>query len=503
MKRRTFVGSTVAAAATIPMRSLFAAELHGQSDVDAITLDGKEFTLSGQAVSELASRLRGQLLLAGDDGYDDARRILEPSFDKHPALIAQVTGTADIRTAVEFAAEHQLLLAVKCGGHSAAGKSTCDGGMMIDLSPFRNVRVDPVAQRAWVTGGSLLGAVDHETMAYNLVVPMGTVSHTGVGGLVTGGGFGRLARRFGMSIDHLTGVQIVTADGTLLRANEEENPDLFWGVRGGGGNFGIVTSFEFRLHSMQRRVVGGRIFFPLDRARAILEWCAENVATLPDELAFDFSMDTVPGGKPGRVGFGMCYSGPENRADAVFAPIRRLGKAVVDDIKAIDYVDLQRSGDKIDLVRGGRAPAVARYLKSGFFSEIKPGMIDAIINVVNGNSDPKRGVHMAWQQSGGAIARVPGTATAFAQRNAIGNFIMGVIWPAADDSAPHLKWGREMWPQIEPFIDGYYVNDGETNTNVSSVDSPYRENYPRLVQVKNRYDRHNLFRLNANVEPTI
>ncbi len=501
MKRRSFIQSAIAAATVMPMRPLFAVKLQGQSDVDAIALDGKEITLNGQAVSDLAARLRGQILLAGDHGYDDARRILNPSFDKHPALIVQVTGTADIRAAVEFAAEHQLLLAVKCGGHSASGKSTCDGGMMIDLSSFRSVRVDPVAQRAWVTGGSLLGALDHESMAYNLVTPMGTVSHTGVGGLVTGGGFGRLARRFGMSIDNLTGVQIVTADGSLLRANEEENPDLFWGVRGGGGNFGVVTSFEFRLHSMQRRVIGGRIFFPLDNARDVLNWCAENVATIPDEFAFDFRMDVLPG-KPGMVGFGVCYSGPENQADAVFAPIRRLGKPIIDTIQGIDYVDLQRSGDVVDDVRV-RAQAMASYLKSGFFSEISPGMIDALLNVVNGNSDPKRGIHVAWQQSGGVIARVPNTATAFAQREAIGNIIMTVLWPSSDDSRLHLKWSRETWPQIEPFTDGYYVNDGETNTNVSSVDSTYRENYPRLVQVKNRYDPHNLFRLNANVEPTV
>src|SRR5690606_556180 len=227
--------------------------------------------LTDAALAGLRSQLRGRLLLANDDGYETARQILNPSFDRRPALIVQPTGVADIRTAVNFAQEHGgLLLAVKCGGHSFSGQSTNDRGMMIDLSLFRDVRVDPVARTAWVTGGSLLGAVDHETAPYELVTPLGTVSHTGVGGLVTGGGFGRVARRFGLAIDNLTGVHVVTADGRLLRANAQENADLFWGVRGGGGNFGIVTSFEFRLHPMNPMVMAGDLVFPIARARDAL-----------------------------------------------------------------------------------------------------------------------------------------------------------------------------------------------------------------------------------------
>ncbi len=282
MKRRTFIrsGLGAAAAASLPfperLEAAFADAVFRPApavpaDLRAITGDGREITLASEAVADLAARLRGRVLVAGDDGYDGARRILNPSFDKRPALIAQVTGAADVRTAVDFARENEgLLLAVKCGGHSYSGKSTYDMGMMIDLSPFRNVRVDPVAQRARVTGGSLLGQVDHEAMAYDLVTPMGTVSHTGVGGLVTGGGFGRLARRFGLSVDTLLSVDVVTADGDFLRASAEENPDLFWGVRGGGGNFGIVTSFEFGLHPMQRQVLFGQIMYPISMVRDVL-----------------------------------------------------------------------------------------------------------------------------------------------------------------------------------------------------------------------------------------
>jgi hypothetical protein len=262
MKRRTFLRSSLAAAAAATVT------LPRPRDVNAVTGDGAEITLRGSEIADLSGRLKGRLLLSGDEGYDAARRILNPSFDKHPALVAQVTGVADIRTAVDFARDHELLVAVKCGGHSASGKSTCDGGMQIDLSPFRGTRIDPDARKAWVTGGSLLGQLDHEAMAFGLVTPMGTVSHTGVGGLVTGGGFGRLARRFGLAVDNLTSVHVVTADGQFHRANAEENSDLFWGVRGGGGNFGIVTDFEFDLHPMQREVVGGAIVFPIVRPEA-------------------------------------------------------------------------------------------------------------------------------------------------------------------------------------------------------------------------------------------
>ena len=272
MKRRTFVRSSIAAAiaTTIPAKRLLGARYNPfqqvPPDVDAITGGGSEITLKGADVADLAARMKGRLLLGGDEGYDDARLILNPSFDRNPTLIAQVTGTADIRSAVDFARENDRLVAVKCGGHSASGKSTCDKGMMIDLSPFRNTRIDPKARRAQVTGGSLLGQLDHEAMSHGLVTTMGTVSHTGVGGLVTGGGFGRLGRRFGLAIDNLRSVDVVAADGQLHHTSPDENQDLFWGVRGGGGNFGVVTSFEFELHPMQRTVVFGRILFPISLA---------------------------------------------------------------------------------------------------------------------------------------------------------------------------------------------------------------------------------------------
>src|SRR6187455_3084488 len=258
MKRRQFLNSSLlAAAVSMPgMRAAYAVAGAGTvADIPAVTGDGREVILRGPDVRDLAGKMRGSLLIATDTGYDKARLVRNPSFDKHPALIAQPSGAADVQAVVSFARANNLLVAVKCGGHSHSGQSTCDRGLQIDLSQFRGVRVDPRARRAWVDGGTLLGEVDHECMAHGLVAPLGTVSHTGVGGLTTGGGFGRLARRFGMSIDNLESVDVVTADGQLHHASAKENPDLFWGVRGGGGNFGVATNFEFRLHPREREVI--------------------------------------------------------------------------------------------------------------------------------------------------------------------------------------------------------------------------------------------------------
>jgi len=502
MKRRTFLRSSLgaAAAATLPFpRGLEAAYRPAPkvpADLQAITGDGREITLTSEAVADLAARLKGRVLLAGDDGYDGARQILNPSFDKRPALIAQVTGTADVRAAVDFARENDgLLLAVKCGGHSFSGKSTCDLGMMIDLSAFRNVRVDPIAQRARVTGGSLLGQLDHEAMAYDLVTTMGTVSHTGVGGLVTGGGFGRLARRFGLSVDNLLSVDVVTADGEFRRASADENPDLFWGVRGGGGNFGVVTSFEFRLHAMQRQVLAGQIMYPISRVREVLALYGEYAPGVPDELQLDCVVVLPPGGQPGVVGFDLCYSGPPSQADRVLAPLRRLGTPIQDTVQGTDYVVLQRSGDTEDF------RAQASYLKSGFLAGIPSGLIDAIADGIEGH--PERMTQLVFVQGGGAIGRVPNQATAFAQREEFANLLCIVGWPYPTDGSEHIAWIRQFWPSMEPFTRGFYTNDLGSDATAEAINANYRGNFNRLVAVKNRYDPDNLFRLNANVEPSV
>ena len=501
MRRRHFLrsGAALAAAAVLPtprrLDALYRPVTRPANDVRAITGDGREVVLHADAIADLATRIRGRVLLAEDAEYDQARMILNPSFDKRPALIVQVTGAADIRSAVRFARENEnLLLAVKCGGHSFSGASTCDLGMMIDLSGFRAVQVDPVAQTARVTGGSLLGQVDHETMAYGLATPMGTVSHTGVGGLVTGGGFGRLARRFGLSVDNLLSVEMVGADGEFHRASEEENPDLFWGVRGGGGNFGIVTSFQFRLHPMQRQVLGGQIVFPISMARQALKVFGEYGPTAPDTLMIDCAVIIPPGGEPGIAAFAVCYSGPPGQADRALAPLRAVGRPIVDDVRPMEYVAIQKSGDVSDF------RAQAMYLKSGFVSEIAPGLIDVIADGIEGH--PGRITQMVLVQGGGAIGRVPNSATAFSQRDKLANLLGIVGWPHATDGSEHASWIRGYWPSVEPYTRGFYTNDLEPEHSAQAVNENYRENYDRLVQVKNRYDPTNLFRLNANIEPS-
>jgi FAD/FMN-containing dehydrogenase len=506
MKRRTFLRSAAAtaAAASLPipgtgprsLAALYRLAPLDPPDVVAETGDGRRVVIRGGDLADLRDRLRGPLLLAEDDGYEEARLILNPSFDRRPALIVQPTGVSDIRAAVDFAREHDgLLLAVKCGGHSYSGKSTCDRGMMIDLSRFRDVRVDPAARRARVTGGSLLGAVDHETMAFGLVTPFGTVSHTGVGGLVTGGGFGRLSRRYGLSVDNLASVDVVTADGRLQHASATENPDLFWGVRGGGGNFGVVTSFEFRLHPMGRQVVAGQIMFPLSLAADVLRLYQDYGFQAPDELQLDYGMVIPPGGEPGMAGFAVCWSGREGDAERVLAPIRRLGTPLVDNVESRDYVALQRSVDDDD------PRAQAWYLKTGFIYELSPALIRAIVEPFRGH--PDRLTRLFFQQGGGAIARVPTEATAFSQRDAAANMLCATIWRFGSDPTEHIRWIQEYWSGLEPFTHGFYVNDLDPDLTAAQIQANYRQNLDRLVAVKNRYDPTNLFRLNANIRPTV
>ena len=317
MNRRHFFRSSLAlaVAAALPYRRACGA---GTAQLSASDLQG------------LRGALRGALLLPGEAGYNAARRVLIDTIDRHPALVVQPSGAADVRTAVTFAREHELLLAVKGGGHSDAGFGTCDGGLQLDLSSLRGVRVDPATRTAHVAGGSLLGELDHEAMACGLVTTAGTVSHTGVGGLTLGGGYGRLARRFGLALDNVRAVDIVTADGRLRHASDKENADLYWGVRGGGGNFGVVTAFEFALHPMQRQVVSGSLVFPLSRLKELLAAYAEFSYHAPDDLYNDFIV-SLPAGKDGVVVFSLCYSGAPEHAEAVIAPLRKLGdrKSVV------------------------------------------------------------------------------------------------------------------------------------------------------------------------------
>jgi FAD/FMN-containing dehydrogenase len=497
INRRRFVHSSLAAAVAcaLPAHRLFAldqAATQAAGGLAAVKLDGSPTVIEQAALADLKARLRGPLLVAGDAGYDAARRVLNESIDMHPALVVQPTGAADVQSAVNFARERELLVAVKCGGHSPSGKSTCEKGLQVDLSRLRGVRVDPASRRAFVEGGTLLGEIDHEAMALGLVTTCGTVSHTGVGGLTLGGGFGRLARRFGLALDNVRSVDIVTADGKLRRASPEENPDLYWGVRGGGGNFGVVTAFEFALHPMQREVIAGDVVFPAERARELLAFYGEYSSSAPEELQVDFFMNAPPGGRPGAAVVSACWSGPAADAERVFAPVRALGKPVADTIQARDYCAVQRMHDRADPRNEGT------YLKSGFINGFPAGLAETVIGEFRG--DPGRGTAFFIQQAGGAIGRVATDATAFPHRRATHGIFTTVSWSLDSDRAPHVARCREYWSKLEPFTDGYYTNE-TGDEGQRRIDDNYQGNLPRLRAVKKKYDPANLFRLNANVVP--
>ncbi|MEE4293539.1 MAG: FAD-binding oxidoreductase [Xanthomonadales bacterium] len=498
MKRRRFLSQSIAAtvAATLPARALWAESLRHtptevSGNINAVTGNGKQVTLARAAVQEFSDSLKGKLLLPGIEGYDEARLLINPDFDKHPALVVQPTGPADVSSAVTFARENELLLAVKCGGHSASGQSSCDGGMQIDLSAMRGVRVDPSARTARVEGGSLLGELDHETMAHGLVTTAGTVSHTGVGGLTLGGGFGRVGRRFGLTLDNALEFDVVTADGRLRRASMEENPDLFWGLRGGGGNFGIVTSFLFRLHPMQRTVGSGRFIFPFSEAKQVMNFFAEYADSAPDELQVDGGIGGPPGQEPGVI-IMVVWSGDPARTEEVFAPIRKAGTVVSETVTPMDYVALQRSGDYDD------PRAFSGYMKSGFTGALSPALIDDLVD--NFEASPSRATRVVFQQSGGAIGRVAADATAFAHRESKHNMLSFVSWKYGEDGSDHVRYIKSHWANMEKYTRGFYTNDmfGEGQ---EVVNANYRGNFSRLVEIKKAYDPGNLFRLNANVKP--
>jgi FAD/FMN-containing dehydrogenase len=462
------------------------------SDIDAVTSNGAQITLPRAVVQELSDSLKGKLLLPGSAAYDDARLLLQPAYDKHPALVVQPTGAADVQHAVNFARDNSLLLAVKCGGHAAAGTSSCDRGLQIDLSQLRNARVDRAAKTARIAGGSLLGELDYEAMAHGLVTTAGTVSHTGVGGLTLGGGFGRLGRRFGMSIDNVLEMDIVTPDGKLRRVGPQNDADLYWALRGGGGNFGVVTSFLFQLHEMQRDVVTGYVAYPLSEAKQVLRFYGEHSMKMPDEMSMGAGIGNRPG-KEASLGIYFVWSGDAAEAEKHIAPLRKAGTVVSENSRTMDYVAVQRSGD-IDDTR-----AFTGQMKSGFLNEVSEELVEALVD--NFELHPDRGTRIGFAQSGGAISRVGRTETAFSHREAQYHLLSFVSWPSGADATGHIDYIDAHWSNVEPFTTGFYVNDYFDQTQ-EQVNRTYRENFPRLLEIKKQYDPTNLFRLNANIRST-
>ena len=501
MRRRTFVQSALATAvaASVPVGQLLAASGRSTTkiagDINAITGSGEAKVIEKAVVEELAASLRGRLLLPSSEGYDAARKVWNGMIDKRPALIVQCQGPADVTHAVNLARDYDLLTAVRGGGHNVAGKGVCEGGIMIDLSPMQGVRVDPKARVAWAEAGTLLHALDHESQLYGLATPAGVVSHTGAAGLTLGGGFGRLSRVYGLTCDNVRSYDVITAAGEFKRARVSENPDLFWGLRGGGGNFGVVTGFEYQLHPVGTEFLAGAIMHPIANAREVFTFFAEVESTAPNELQISSNAIMFPNGK-GFVSMGLFYNGDMAEGEKIMQPLREFGKPMNDDIGPERYVDIQQRTDR-NVPHGNRY-----YQKAGFFNEIQPGLIDAIMDIVE-NPRPFS-TTLIFSQVGGAIKDVPNDATAYANRAAQQQMVLGASWPKQHDQEDeYIARVREAWQTIAPFSNGVYTNNMMGDEGTKKVIANYGENYKRLVALKNEYDPTNLFRLNVNVAPSV
>lgn len=495
MKRRAFVqlamGAAAASVARWPLHAAEAAAANPIADLRAVTGTGKQIVVPRGAVAELRSGLRGALLLQGDAGYDNARHIWNGAFDRHPALIARCEGASDVIQAVNFARQHELLVAVRGGGHSLSGQSVCDAGLMIDLSPMKSVQVDPVARLARVEPGVALGQFDREAQFFGLATTAGTVSDTGVAGLTLGGGFGRLARKYALACDNLESADVICADGKLRHASAEVNPDLFWGLHGGGGNFGIVTAFQFRLHSVGPIVYSGTMLYDTAQRQAVMRAYADFAAQAPDELNADAGLGRM---KDGRSVFyvEVCYCGPLSQADTVLAPLRRL-KPIRDTLKPMPYVEVQSAGDP----PWGQGV----YEKSGFLRSLTPELIDHIIELNDAATIASASIDIVHH--GGAMGRVAPTATPFGHRDARHSVFASTDWAPGDKAAAEAatRWTLETWAALEKYTEGFYVNTLAEDDTARRIQSNYGINYERLVQVKTRFDPGNLFRRNANVPP--
>jgi len=463
------------------------------SALQATTTTGGHTILEEAAVQKLKASLRGELLLPSDASYDETRKVWNGMIRKRPALIVRCAGVADVINTVKFARDHDLLVSVRGGGHNIAGKAVCNGGLMIDLSRMRSVHVDPVKKTARVEGGVTLGDLDHETQAFGLATTTGVVTHTGMAGLTLGGGIGRIGRKYGLACDNLLSVDIVIASGQFLRASTTENPDLFWGLKGGGGNFGIVTALEYQLHPVGPVVLGGVVIHPFEKAREALKFYSEYSRMAPDELAADAILLTLPQGERA-IAISICYIGSFEEGERVLQPLRRLGPPLADQIGPIAYTTLQAAGDAFFPI------GLHYYWKTHFMTEISDEAIDATVYYFATIPSPRSIV--VFQQYGGAVSRVGRFATAFSHREAQYDFIPTSIWTDPTESEKQMDWVRKFWDTMKPFsTGGEYVNNlGEEEED--RVRAAYGDNYAQLVALKKKFDPTNFFRLNANIKPT-
>jgi FAD/FMN-containing dehydrogenase len=502
--RRQFLGVAASVAALLPGRSLWA-DVSGSgvvpSQLAAVSGEGKPVMLMGAEVTELRAALGGRLLLAQDAGYDQARRVWNGSIDRHPALIARCASRADIVHAVQFASAHSLLTAVKGGGHSISGQSTCEGGLMIDLSPMREIEVDRDKRLVRAQPGVLLAELDDKCQTAGLVTPLGTAADTGIAGLTLGGGQGRLMRKLGLSCDNVHSFELVTADGKIRKVSATENRDLYWALRGGGGNFGVVSGFEYRLHPLAHPVLAGGRIYPFSQARTVVKGMAEMAANAPDELYITGAILNASGeGKLPKgtyVAVEFVYSDDPKAGERFLPTLDKLGKPLNDTIAAKSYVVAQAG--PTGAAPPALPPGLGVYVRSGFAQSISESFIDDWIHAFE--QGPPWLNEIGLGPVGGQVARVKADATAYWNREAQYEFIVIGSWQDHSQDEHNIAVMRDMWKVFEPFTQGYYVNT-EPSAPEARLKATYGGNYARLVQVKNHYDPKNLFRLNANIRPT-
>ncbi|PRY09318.1 FAD-binding oxidoreductase [Paraburkholderia sp. BL25I1N1] len=459
--------------------------------------------VSSSAVDELKTAMRGQVLLPGDATFDEARSIWNAMIDRHPAIILRCAGVADVRQGVAFARENGLPLAIRGGGHNIGGSALCNDGVVLDLSRMKSVQIDPAARRAYVEPGATLRDFDHEAQAFGLATPLGINSTTGVAGLTLGGGFGWLSRRYGMTVDNLVSADVVTAEGELVHASADSHEDLFWAIRGGGGNFGVVTRFEFVLHPVGPLVYGGLVVLPIEQARdALLKYRAAQSA-MPKELSVWAVLRLAPPlpflppevhGKPVIV-FAMCYTGAVESGPSTVEFVRAFGTPLGEHLGPMPYAMWQQAFDPL------LTPGARNYWKSHNLVDIPDGLIDALLNAIDNLPTPQ--CEIFFGQIGEQTRSVPVEATAYSSRDTVYAMNVHGRWDDASDDERCVGWARAFFDAAAPFALGSVYVNFMTEEEGGRVADAYGPNYERLVAVKNRYDPRNLFRHNQNIRPSV
>jgi len=443
------------------------------------------------ALDALEARLHGELVRPADGDYDDRRAVFNAMVDRRPAAVVRCRDAADVATGISFAREHDLVLAVRGGGHSVAGNAVCDGGLLLDMSDMRSLRVDPEHRVARAGPGMTLGELDRGTQEHGLATPLGVMSGTGIAGLTLGGGLGWLNGNHGLACDNLAGAELVTADGEVLHVGPDEHPDLYWAIRGGGGNFGVVTEFTYHLHPVGPVLAGSLTFAPED-AHQVLRGYDALAAAAPDELTTALSLGLGPSRDPA-VSITACWSGPAADGPGALGALRGLGRVQSDTTAVVPYVALQSAPDS-SFPRGRR-----HFWKSGYVRHITEGLADTVFEYLRGMPSAFSGVGL--QQMHGAAGRVPATATAFPHRADQHDLLILSQWTDPADTDRNISWTRELFEALRPHLeDAVYVN----NLGIEGPDrvrAAYGVNYPRLARVKQAYDPDNVFRLNHNIAP--